>query len=270
MSKVQEVRAVLNDWAECFSAEVVEQDHNLGLARSIVSGVTELCRRYGTVIVIEDDLIVGSDFLHYMIESLKKYENDDKVMQVGGFTISKPEGLLSDVFLLPVTTSWGWATWEKAWQHFSWEPKDYNFAQQDSAWRSRFNLNNTCSFIDMLEDRLEGRNDSWAILWWYSVSRQRGLVSYPKESLVWNGGFDGSGVHCGKTDFSGQKRPEFSGDEEPLKSFIFPPETVYEPKHLKQLERYFRGQSSNKLPEKFFRQVYNGFMRFFKKHTGKV
>ncbi len=56
---------------------------------------------------------------------------------------------------------------------------------------------------------MSGRNDSWGILWWYAVSRQKRLVVYPSQSLVWNGGFDGSGIHCGNGDFLQQSRDTF-------------------------------------------------------------
>ena len=38
----------------------------MGLANSIIAGVTELCNRYGRVIVVEDDLVVSPYFLKYM------------------------------------------------------------------------------------------------------------------------------------------------------------------------------------------------------------
>lgn len=241
-SDVGATRKVLHQWAKDFNARVLEQPRNLGLAKSIVTGVTDLCNQYGRVIVVEDDLIVSPDFLDYMIQSLDHYENENHVMQVGGFTLSPPSGLTTDTFLLPVTSTWGWATWQRAWQHFSWEPVGLEIAKRDVEWLHRFNLNETCAFSSMLEDRIAGRNDSWGILWWYAVSRLNGLVVYPAQSLVWNGGFDGSGIHCGSSDFLQQGEASSYARASLPASLIFPTDPHFNPAHLSQLEAFFRSR----------------------------
>lgn len=246
---VDVTRKVLHEWATDFNARIVEQPRNLGLAKSIVTGVSELCKQYGRVIVVEDDLVVSPDFLHYMIQSLDHYENEDQVMQVGGFTLSPPLEIVTDAFLIPVTTTWGWATWQRAWQHFSWEPVNLEAAKLDVEWSNLFNLNGTCTFSSMLEDRMAGRNDSWGILWWYVVSRRNGLVVYPTKSLVWNGGFDGSGIHCGSGDFLQQGDASNYLRTSLPTSLAFPPGMRFEPAHLLQLEKFFRSRLTGGQPE---------------------
>jgi hypothetical protein len=239
LSEVNATRSVLREWAKVLAAHVIEQPNNLGLAKSIVGGVSDLCARYGRVIVVEDDLIVSPDFLSYMIQSLDLYKNDAQVMQVGGFTISPPEGLTADAFLLPVTTTWGWGTWQRAWQSFAWLPKDLDVAKKDRQWRDLFDLHGAGSFTSMLEDRLAGRNDSWGILWWYAVSRSNGLVLYPRKSLVWNGGFDGSGIHCGSDDFLQQGEVSNYSTTRLSDKLSFPTTLEYLPEHLAKLEEFF-------------------------------
>lgn len=247
---VDATRTVLHKWAATFNATLMERSENLGLARSIHAGVTDLCERYGRVIVIEDDLVVDPTFLKYMIESLDRYQEDDSVMQVGGLTLCPPENIDTDAFLLPVTTTWGWATWKSAWQHFRWRPEDLDDAKRDSEWNALFNLNGTCAFSSMLEDRLANRNDSWGILWWYAVSRLRGLVVYPAQSLVWNGGFDGSGVHCGGADFLQQGNGPPRATLAMRDGFSFPTDAAYDPAHLQLLENFFRSMQADDPAEK--------------------
>jgi hypothetical protein len=57
----------------------------MGLADSIIDGVSMLAHRYGKVIVLEDDLVTSPYFLHYMNEALSIYENDDRVMHIAGY-----------------------------------------------------------------------------------------------------------------------------------------------------------------------------------------
>jgi hypothetical protein len=197
---VVEVRAILSEFQPSFNAKIIEQQTNQGLSRSIAGGVDRLCEAYGCVVVLEDDLLVGPGFLGFMADALKEYEDSEIIMQIAGTTLAPPDQLGTDAFLLPITSTWGWATWKRAWKHFSWTPEGWPESKTDKEWMDLFTAGGGPNYIQMLEDRLAGRNDSWGILWWYAVSRARGYVVYPKQSLVWNGGFDGSGVHCGSED----------------------------------------------------------------------
>ena len=193
---VEAVRKVARTWAQKHGAEVREAAENLGLARSIVGGVTELCAAHGRVIVLEDDLVPAPDFLAFMLTALDRYADAAEVWQIGGFRLPFAWSGNADALFLPCTTTWGWATWQRAWQHFQWTPPD--LAQLDDEAVSRaFDLDGAYAYSQMLRERLAGRNDSWGILWWWTVFRAAGLVLYPRESLLTVGGFDGSGTHCG-------------------------------------------------------------------------
>ena len=65
--------------------EIIERDKNFGLAKSIISGVTEIINQYGTVIVLEDDLVTSPYFLQYMNDALVFYEKEDRVVSVMGY-----------------------------------------------------------------------------------------------------------------------------------------------------------------------------------------
>ena len=268
-AEVEETRSILYTSAELFSAQVIEQPSNLGLAKSIVAGVSDLCERYGRVIVIEDDLIVSPDFLHFMIQSLDHYQDEPSVMQIGGFTISPPDDLTTDAFLLPVTTTWGWATWKRAWQHFAWTPKDLDIAKSDQKWLDLFNLHGAGSFSAMLEDRLAGRNDSWGILWWYAVSRSNGLVLYPRQSLVWNGGFDGTGIHCGSRNFLRQGDVSNYSTNKLPRSLSLPLNTEFYNAHLIKLENFLKKQQVNDLSVKCTESTKIGRLTKFAKQLKK-
>ena len=194
---VKKVRKILAKKSRIFSAKVIINSTNKGLKNSIIDGVTFLCAKYGWVIVLEDDLIVAPEFLRYMAAALVNYKNKPEVMQIGAYTIASSSNMDTDTFFLPVTTTWGWGTWDRAWKKFSSVPEGWPETLRDKSWLKLFQINGALDYVSMLEDSLAGRNDSWGILWWYAVSRCRGQVLYPRRSLVWNGGFDGSGVHCG-------------------------------------------------------------------------
>lgn len=177
-------------------AALIEREVNLGLDRSIISGVTELCDKYGRVIVIEDDLEVAPNFLAYMNAALNRYASEPEVMQISGyqFPVSLP-GPGSAIFL-PYTTSWGWATWQRAWRHFDLAVPNLTMLRDNAALRRAFDLDGSYPYIKMLNRSLERPFPNWDIVFYANVFSMHGVVLHPRVSLVRNNGFDGSGTNC--------------------------------------------------------------------------
>ena len=196
LADVEKVRAIIRqkDWAG--KVVIREQTQNKGLAKSIVDGVTELCDTFGRVIVLEDDLVVSRSFLKYMNDALNKYDKNDNVFQISGYMFPVTHKTRQDVFFLPLTTTWGWATWKRAWKFFDWNPHYALEKLNNRKTRSKFNLDCSYPYTQMLEARLNNRNQSWGILFWWAVFDQDGIGLHPKRSLVNNIGFDTSGTHC--------------------------------------------------------------------------
>jgi len=183
------------------SVQLVERERNLGLAGSILDGVTRVCEEKGRAIVVEDDVVVSRYFLEYMNAALARYEREDRVMQVSGYMYPVRElDRLPETFFLRTTSSWGWATWRRAWRQFN---PDATFLAREIARQGRrrdFDILGTAANTIMLSDQARGWIDSWAICWYASVFLKGGLCLFPRDSLVRNIGTDGSGVHCGRTD----------------------------------------------------------------------
>jgi GT2 family glycosyltransferase len=193
---VAQTRRVVRAWARGAGARVVEREANLGLARSIVGGVDALCQEHGRVIVVEDDLALRPDFLDYLLQGLERYADWSRVYQLSAYMFPVEHPPAPDAFFLPLTTTWGWATWERAWRAFDWGAEGARDLLGDPARRRAFDLDGSYPYARMLEQRIAGMNDSWGILWWLAVHRAGGLVLHPRRSLVRVGGFDGTGTHC--------------------------------------------------------------------------
>ncbi len=184
-------------------AQFIERDQNRGLARSIIAGTTELTSKYGRVIVVEDDLEVAPSFLQFMNAGLDRYAGDDNVMAISGYQFPLDPALLAESCFLSFPSSWGWATWQRAWQHFDVHARGYAELQLDKSMRRRFDLDGSYPYYAMLERQQRGKVDSWAIRWHLSVFMRQGLVLYPGQTLVRNTGFDGSGTH-GEVGFASE------------------------------------------------------------------
>ncbi|WP_449436006.1 sugar transferase [Pedobacter steynii] len=196
---VLEVRDLLKNIEGFKSVEIVERKENMGLAKSIIIGVSKLIKDYKQVIVFEDDLITSPYTLTYFNEALNRYRDESKVMHIGAYMYNLKGADLPETFFYRAATSWGWATWERAWQHF--EPNiDTLMAKFDKSAKSAFSIEHTMNFWKQMEDFKSGKNNSWAIRWYASIFLKGGLTLNPSQSLVNNIGHDGSGIHSGIND----------------------------------------------------------------------
>ena len=64
------------DFGHFLDVEIVKNDANKGLAESIITGVSKILKNFETVVVVEDDLIVATNFLTFMQASLHKYKDE--------------------------------------------------------------------------------------------------------------------------------------------------------------------------------------------------
>jgi hypothetical protein len=193
--KVKQLRDYLRRIVGFKKVEIIEQERNLGLAKSILLGVTQTVQKYGRVIVLEDDIMTSPYFLKYMNDALELYQNDKKVYSVHGYMFPVA-GKLPETFFLSGANSWGWATWKRAWEQFEGDGRKLLNELQTNRWTHQFDVNGTCKYTKMLSDQIAGNNDSWAIRWRAKVFLQGGLTLFPGVSLVQNIGHDSTGVHC--------------------------------------------------------------------------
>lgn len=193
-SPVAETRAVVRqqNWK---NLTIIERTENWGLAKSIVTGVTDLCEQFGRVIILEDDLEVSPYFLEYMNAALERYANFEQVMQISGYMFPVKLCANTDAICLPFISSWGWATWSRAWKCFDANAKGFATLTTNATLRKRFDLDGAYPYFKALVQQQQGKLNSWAILWYLSVFMMDGVVIYPKHSLVRNNGFDGTGTN---------------------------------------------------------------------------
>lgn len=194
-ARVEETRKIARDWAQKMNWHVIEQEKNFGCDTSIVNFVTKLCNKFGRIIVVEDDIVVEPIFISYMLDALEKYQFADRVAQIGGYLFPAKISPARDTFFLPMTSSWGWATWERAWKLFNWEAPGAIEALKNKNIQKRFDLDNGYPYTDMLLHTLAQEKKPWDILFYWAVFKNDLLVLFPSKSLVINEGFDGSGVH---------------------------------------------------------------------------
>jgi len=198
LSAVKQVRDLIKNITGFKKVTVVEQEHNQGLATSIINGVTEIINQYGKVIVLEDDLVTSPNFLTFMNDALEAYSNEKKVWHVSGWNYPISHEGLQDTFLWRTMNCWGWATWADRWSHFEKDTDKLleSFSKQDV---KAFNLSNSENFWAQVLANKSSKINTWAIYWYASIFKNKGLCLNPSKTYVSNIGLDGSGEHCGAT-----------------------------------------------------------------------
>lgn len=171
-----------------------KHDYNLGLAESIIKGVTKVLESADSVIVLEDDLVVSPLFLKFMQSSLNKYCSENRVVSIHGYSLPGV-GKGDECYFLKGADCWGWATWGDRWEKVNWNTSDLIAQLTFGDKALKFDLDGTANYTDMLHQQLRSEIDSWAIRWHASAFIESKLTLYPAVSFVKNLGTDGSGTH---------------------------------------------------------------------------
>lgn len=207
-------------------------ENNKGLGDSIIQGVTKVINKYGKAIVLEDDLVFSSNFLSYMNQGLDKYEKNEKVFSICGYSnkVKVPQDYKFDTYFCTRSSSWGWGTWADRWDTVDWELKDW---EKYSKMGKAFNKWGGSDCFRMLRSVREKGASSWAIRFGFSQFLQDKLSLFPIYSKVINNGFDGNGTNCKKWS-----RFKYDFDIDEKKIFKFPNEISLNDKLYKSAMSY--------------------------------
>jgi hypothetical protein len=197
--EVDEVRRYIQKIDGFRSVTIHPRERNLGLARNIISGVTEIVNANDRIVVVEDDLITSPHFLSFMNDGLNIYENNTDVISIHGY-IYPTVGELPETFFIKGADCWGWATWKRGWDLFNVDGTDLLQQLEQSGRLREFDFDGNFPYSKMLRDMIAGKNDSWAVRWYASAFLNNKFTLYPGRSLVYNSGNDGSGKHSDGTD----------------------------------------------------------------------
>ncbi len=263
--KVAEVRALVRPWGAGHGAKIIERGENLGLARSIVDGVTELCAQYGRVIVVEDDLVLHPAFIHYMLSALDRYESDDCVAQISGYMFPVENLGIYDAFFLPFTSTWGWGTWQRVWKDVDWRAESVHALLKDKKMSAKFDLEDSYQYSEMLRDRLKGKNQSWGILFYGWIFASDLLVLHPRRTFIYNSGMDGSGYHSSGKTRGYELKEEFVAQKN-IQIFDFPAQTVTDWRAYQRIKRYIAGLKPSPL-RAWYGSIKQSLKNFFRKHV---
>jgi|SaaInlStandDraft_1057018.scaffolds.fasta_scaffold26091_2 hypothetical protein len=178
------------------------REENIGCKRNIIDGVSEVFSVHKQAIIIEDDLILGKNFLNYMNNALSFYKQKEDIWHVNGYCHPQIIHNKKNASISRLVQPWGWGTWNDRWEKFIQEKgfekniistlnkklrDEFNFYDLAPYWESALKL-------DQLNE-----NSIWDAYWYQTIFLNKGFTVFPQVSHVQNIGFDGSGLHSGKS-----------------------------------------------------------------------
>lgn len=230
-SKVFEVREFIKSIRGFKTIQIFEHSLNLGLTNSIVNGLSFMLKNNTSVIVLEDDIVVGKDFLNFMNKALIRYENEPRIAAISGYSFPINE---IKPYLTRTGSCWGWATYKRVWDDFIKKRDQLNLDLIATQEQQLFNVYGHV-YSDMFLQTKQGIIQSWAVEFYLYYFSQKQFFLMPGVNLIANEGFDGSGAHS--------KKGNFLTDNNPIRSLsesTFPPQ-ILEEKHIRgKIEKLYQ------------------------------
>jgi hypothetical protein len=182
---VLEVRKYLKSINGFKNVIIIESDVNVGLANSIIRGVSFVLTKFESIIVLEDDLETSQNFLNFMNESLCFFCNNDKIISVCGYSSPISKKYNEDIYFTHRSSSWGWGTWKNRWDKIDWLMNEYSTFSRNKSQIVKFKKMGS-DMNKMLKNQYNRKIDSWAIRFSFHQFNQ-GLYSvHPTISKVNN------------------------------------------------------------------------------------
>ena len=256
--KIQSVRNYLNALTGFKSIQLHTSEHNVGLANTIISGVSQVVEEYGKIIVLEDDLVTSPNFLDFLNQALDFYSNAQKIHSISGYTLSLPHLKVynKDYYLSYRASSWGWGTWLDRWRGVDWQIKDYKAFKWNALRQKKF-MRGGSDLPCMLRRQMRGKLDTWDIQWCYHQFVHDLYAVFPVTSKLISIGFGEDATHT-----KNGKRFETKLDDGHQRIFIFDQTLQFNNTLRKQFKKKFSflTRLRNKLelwkPKSFLRKTF--------------
>ena len=236
---------------ECFGeVELIARSQNMGAIPNGRQGIEKVLREHGRVIFMEDDLVTAPGFLSFMNDAYNFYSNNKNIFSISGYCppIDIPSNLPYDVFMLPRFCAWGVAISEASYFSAVHSLDESSVRKQlENRHFVRKLKSAGDDVLDMLELELQGRINAYDVRAMYYHALHNMMTVYPRQSLVRNVGFDGTGIHCGATN-------RFDVDLwTKEKNFVFPSDASIDQQILRK-NRNFRSHPPLKKIERWFKK----------------
>ena len=196
------------DW-EC-EIKTLFREENLGCGKAVSGAIDWFFENEEDGIILEDDCLPNKSFFYYCEELLNYYKDNEKIMHIGSNHMGQPYSEYTYNFT-SIARCWGWASWRRAWKHFDYTLKRYDYKdienKIDLIYKDK-NMQHYWKSITLCMMNLG--IDIWDYQWVISIIVNDGFCIDPNINLVSNIGFNREGTHTFDSDDKHANLPTFT------------------------------------------------------------
>lgn len=202
-NKVAGVRRYLKRIDGFKSVTVFAREKNFGVVDNSNCALQVMFGMFDRFIIMNDDLMTAPGFLKFMNEGFERYRENKRVFSITGYCppIQIPSTYQYDAFFLGRMSAWGCGMTKDRYDsvHEITREEFDEFAANKKLSRAFVEAGGE-DLVVMLKDVAYGSLEAWDVRCMYTQFMKDQYTVYPTQSLILNIGFDGTGMHCGKTD----------------------------------------------------------------------
>lgn len=184
------------------NVHIIKRDENWGALNNTLDLNKIIFASHDRIIKTDDDNEFSPNFLDYMNKGLEKYEKNDKVSYICGYSSIRqiPDSYTHNYYYLKHFDAWGFATWRKKYIYTVWDDsqlQDFISDEKNVSELKELLLNHYYTIREKIESEEVWYGDGVISL--QNIMNDTYCV-HPTKTLVRNHGFDGLGVHCKNSD----------------------------------------------------------------------
>ena len=188
---VLEVRAYIDSITGFKNVIKHYRENNFSTGPNFREGLTFLSDNYERFIIVEDDLVVSSNYIKYLSDGLDFYQDKKSVFCITAYVFPiKAIDYQYDTIVYKRFCSYGWAGWGDRFKTVIWDHDELNELMNTTpGFKVRLNTEGF-DLVRMLKKQISGAISTWDVQLQVHISENRLKVIYPILSKVNNIGFD--------------------------------------------------------------------------------
>ncbi len=166
---------------------------NIGPKKKITTGLNWVFEHVDRAIILEDDCLADSGFFDYCEELLNYYEKNNKIWIISGNNFQNGNWRGKDsYFFSKYPHTWGWATWKRAWTHYTDNIPFWDTWKHSQSWKNLMQDKVERKYWEKIFNRVYSGSDTYAFdyAWVANIWYNEGITVAPNVNLVSNIGHD--------------------------------------------------------------------------------
>jgi hypothetical protein len=213
---------------------------NLGCKAGTISGINWAFCSEDRLIILEDDIDFGIEFLKYCDEGLLAFAGSDQIWHLSGWTPLHNLRAHPQIYETRYPHVWGWATWRDRWEQY-----DADLISWKGQLASKLKTNHEFKvprefdsyWGELFQQVFQKKLDTWDVQWLFSMWKNGGFAISPGLPLTKNIGFGSRASHTKELpiDMYKKQRDALMSDFE-----TFTHDWTYEMKYVETTFRWDR------------------------------